>query len=719
MGRKYFYAFITLLFTVSIATAEDGYELWLRYTLLKDKSALKAYTGKIKAIVTEDSDATFKIVSTELRSGTSGLLGKTIPVVNSPAEGTVIAATFSHPSVKLAGLEASLSDRLGDEGYVIRTVKIKGKNCIVIAANKSRGVLYGTFNFLRLLQTGASLESLNIESIPTIKHRILNHWDNLDRTVERGYAGFSIWDWHKLPDYLDQRYYDYARANASIGINGAVLTNVNANALILTPHYLQKVKALADLFRPYGIRVYLTARFSAPIEIGHLPTADPLNADVQRWWKEKAKEIYTYVPDFGGFLVKANSEGQPGPQNYGRNHADGANVLAEAVAPFGGIVMWRAFVYSNEVPTDRVKQAYDEFKPLDGKFLPNVIVQVKNGPLDFQPREPFHPLFGAMKSTPLMMEFQITKEYLGFASHLVYLGTFFKEVLESDTYAKGAGSTVRKVIDGSLDGYQLTAIAGVSNIGTDRNWCGHPFGQANWYAYGRLAWNLSLSAEDIAREWAAMTFSTDVVNEVTSIMMKSHETCVNYMTPLGLHHIMGWSHHYGPGPWIKDKQRADWTSVYYHKADSLGVGFNRTATGSNALEQYTPEVRLKYQDPATCPESLLLWFHHVRWDHKMKSGKTLWDEMVHRYSQGAAEAKSMQAEWTSLHGKIDTARHRDVTMLLQIQANEAKWWRDACISYFQSFSRMPLPVGLDKPAMSLEEYKAMEFPYAPGIRWTW
>jgi alpha-glucuronidase len=719
MGRKYLYAFITLLFTVSIATAEDGYELWLRYTLLKDKSALKAYTGKIKAIVTEDSDATFKIVSTELRSGTSGLLGKTIPVVNSPAEGTVIAATFSHPSVKLAGLEASLSDRLGDEGYVIRTVKIKGKNCIVIAANKSRGVLYGTFNFLRLLQTGASLESLNIESIPTIKHRILNHWDNLDRTVERGYAGFSIWDWHKLPDYLDQRYYDYARANASIGINGAVLTNVNANALILTPHYLQKVKALADLFRPYGIRVYLTARFSAPIEIGHLPTADPLNADVQRWWKEKAKEIYTYVPDFGGFLVKANSEGQPGPQNYGRNHADGANVLAEAVAPFGGIVMWRAFVYSNEVPTDRVKQAYDEFKPLDGKFLPNVIVQVKNGPLDFQPREPFHPLFGAMKSTPLMMEFQITKEYLGFASHLVYLGTFFKEVLESDTYAKGAGSTVRKVIDGSLDGYQLTAIAGVSNIGTDRNWCGHPFGQANWYAYGRLAWNLSLSAEDIAREWAAMTFSTDVVNEVTSIMMKSHETCVNYMTPLGLHHIMGWSHHYGPGPWIKDKQRADWTSVYYHKADSLGVGFNRTATGSNALEQYTPEVRLKYQDPATCPESLLLWFHHVRWDHKMKSGKTLWDEMVHRYSQGAAEAKSMQAEWTSLHGKIDTARHRDVTMLLQIQANEAKWWRDACISYFQSFSRMPLPVGLDKPAMSLEEYKAMEFPYAPGIRWTW
>jgi alpha-glucuronidase len=719
MGRKYLYAFITLLFTVSIATAEDGYELWLRYTLLKDKSALKAYTGKIKAIVTEDSDATFKIVSTELRSGTSGLLGKTIPVVNSPAEGTVIAATFSHPSVKLAGFEASLSDRLGDEGYVIRTVKIKGKNCIVIAANKSRGVLYGTFNFLRLLQTGASLESLNKESIPTIKHRILNHWDNLDRTVERGYAGFSIWDWHKLPDYLDQRYYDYARANASIGINGAVLTNVNANALILTPHYLQKVKALADLFRPYGIRVYLTARFSAPIEIGHLPTADPLNADVQRWWKEKAKEIYTYVPDFGGFLVKANSEGQPGPQNYGRNHADGANVLAEAVAPFGGIVMWRAFVYSNEVPTDRVKQAYDEFKPLDGKFLPNVIVQVKNGPLDFQPREPFHPLFGAMKSTPLMMEFQITKEYLGFASHLVYLGTFFKEVLESDTYAKGAGSTVRKVIDGSLDGYQLTAIAGVSNIGTDRNWCGHPFGQANWYAYGRLAWNLSLSAEDIAREWAAMTFSTDVVNEVTSIMMKSHETCVNYMTPLGLHHIMGWSHHYGPGPWIKDKQRADWTSVYYHKADSLGVGFNRTATGSNALEQYTPEVRLKYQDPATCPESLLLWFHHVRWDHKMKSGKTLWDEMVHRYSQGAAEAKSMQAEWTSLHGKIDTARHRDVTMLLQIQANEAKWWRDACISYFQSFSRMPLPVGLDKPAMSLEEYKAMEFPYAPGIRWTW
>jgi alpha-glucuronidase len=719
MGRKYLYAFISLFLTVSFATAEDGYELWLRYTLLKDKAVLTTYTGKIKGIVTEDSDATAKIISTELRSGISGILGKDIPVVASHTEGAVIAATFSHPSVKLAGFEASLSERLGDEGYVIRTVKIKGKNCIVIAANKSLGVLYGTFGFLRLLQTGASLESLNIESKPTIKRRILNHWDNLDRTVERGYAGFSIWDWHKLPDYLDQRYYDYARANASIGINGAVLTNVNANALILTPHYLQKVKALADLFRPYGIRVYLTARFSAPIEIGHLPTADPLNADVQRWWKEKAKEIYSYVPDFGGFLVKANSEGQPGPQNYGRNHADGANLLAEAVAPFGGIVMWRAFVYSNEVPTDRVKQAYDEFKPLDGKFLPNVIVQVKNGPLDFQPREPFHPLFGAMKSTPLMMEFQITKEYLGFASHLVYLGTFFKEVLESDTYAKGAGSTVRKVVDGSLDGYQLNAIAGVSNVGNDRNWCGHPFGQANWYAYGRLAWNLSLSAEDIAREWAAMTFSTEVVNEVTSIMMKSHETCVNYMTPLGLHHIMGWSHHYGPGPWIKDKQRADWTSVYYHKADTLGVGFDRTETGSNALEQYAPEVREKYQDAATCPETLLLWFHHVRWDHKMKSGKTLWDEIVHRYSQGAAEAKSMQAEWQALQGKIDPARHRDVTMLLQIQASEAKWWRDACISYFQSFSRMPIPAGLEKPEKSLEEYKAMEFPYAPGIRWTW
>lgn len=717
MSRKLFYIVIFSMLSCQ-AFAEDGYELWLRYTRLKDNAVLKQYATSVKGILVEGNSATSKIIASELRTGISGITGKNIPVVTELTNGTIIAATLSHPLVKSSGLEG-LAGELGQEGYTILTTKVQGKSCIVIAASTQTGVLYGTFHLLRLMQTGSLLTALKIKSKPAIEHRLLNHWDNLDRTVERGYAGFSIWDWHKLPEYMDQRYYDYARANASIGINGTVLTNVNANALILTPLYLKKVKALADLFRPYGIRVYLTARFSAPIEIGHLPTADPLHPDVQRWWKEKAKEIYSYVPDFGGFLVKANSEGQPGPQNYGRNHADGANLLAESVAPYGGIVMWRAFVYSNEVPTDRVKQAYDEFKPLDGKFLPNVIVQVKNGPLDFQPREPFHPLFGAMPATPLMMEFQITKEYLGFASHLVYLGKFFKEVLDSDTFVKGKGSTVRKVVDGSLEGHQLSAIAGVSNIGTDRNWCGHPFAQANWYAYGRLAWDLSLGAEEIAREWAAMTFSPEVAGTVTSMMMSSHEACVNYMTPLGLHHIMGWDHHYGPGPWIKDKPRADWTSVYYHRADSLGIGFDRTASGSNALEQYHPDFRQKFEDPAKCPEEILLWWHHARWDRKMLSGKTLWDEMVHRYHRGAADVVAMQSAWNNLQGRIDPERHQQVMMLLQIQANEAKWWRDACISYFQTFSKLPIPDGLEKPEKTLEEYKALEFPYAPGIRPKW
>ncbi|HMR58435.1 MAG TPA: alpha-glucuronidase, partial [Cyclobacteriaceae bacterium] len=408
--------------------------------------------------------------------------------------------------------------------------------------------------------------------------------------VERGYAGFSLWNWHKLPGYIDQRYIDYARANASIGINGTVLTNVNANALVLTPAYLEKVAAMADAFRPYGIRVYLTARFSAPIEIGKLPTADPLNEEVIQWWKNKVNEVYKYVPDFGGFVVKANSEGQPGPQNYNRTHADGANVLADALKPYDGIVMWRAFVYDNKVPDDRTKQAYNEFKPLDGKFRSNVIVQVKNGPLDFQPREPFHPLFGAMKHTPLMMEFQITQEYLGQSTNLVYLGNLFKEVLDSETYYPESGTVGNTLYNHKTN--SVTAIAGVANIGSDRNWCGHPFAQSNWYAFGRLAWDYELSSKQIAEEWVRMTYSNNplAVNSIVKIMDDSYETVVNYMTPLGLHHIMGWNHHYGPAPWIKDKHRADWTSVYYHNADTTGIGFNRTHSGSNAVSQYAPEL---------------------------------------------------------------------------------------------------------------------------------
>jgi alpha-glucuronidase len=581
---------------------------------------------------------------------------------------------------------------------VIFSASRDGKHHIIIAGREDIGMLYGVFSFLKLLQTWQPIEKLDIRSSPKTNIRILNHWDNLDRTVERGYAGFSLWDWHKLPDYLDPRYTDYARANASIGINGTVLTNVNANALIITPDYLKKVAALADLFRAYGIKVYLTARFSSPIEIGGLTTADPLDAQVKQWWKNKAKEIYTYIPDFGGFVVKANSEGQPGPQNYNRSHADGANLLADAIKPYGGIVMWRAFVYDNNVPVDRAKQAYNEFKPLDGKFSDNVMVQVKNGPVDFQPREPFHPLFGAMPSSSVIPEFQITQEYLGFATHLAFLAPLFKECLDADTYANGKGSTVARTIDGSLQKNSLTGMAGVSNIGNDRNWCGHPFAQANWFAFGRLAWDHTLSAASIAEEWTRMTFSNDaeVVQRSKEMMLHSREILVNYMTPLGLHHIMGWNHHYGPGPWIKDKPRADWTSVYYHQAETNALGFDRTAKGSNALSQYHPEVARVLGDIKTCPEEYLLWFHHVSWDYKVKSGRTLWEELCYRYDAGTDSVKWMQEQWNALKGKIDPEQFSHVSELLEIQYQEANWWRNACLLYFQTFSKKDFPDWIQK-----------------------
>ncbi|KAB2857159.1 MAG: alpha-glucuronidase, partial [Anaerolineae bacterium] len=481
-----------------------------------------------------------------------------------------------------------------------------------------------------------SLDDLHVASSPRLKYRILNHWDNLDGTIERGYAGFSFWDWHKLPDYLAPRYTDYARAVASIGINGATLTNVNANALSLTPQYLTKAAALADLFRPYGIRVYLSARFSAPIEIGGLKTADPLDADVIAWWQAKAAEIYRHIPDFGGFIVKANSEGQPGPHDYHRSHSDGANLLANALAPFGGMVIWRAFVYASENPEDRTKQAYDDLVPQDGLFAPNVLLQVKNGPLDFQPREPYHPIFGAMPQTSLMLEVQMAQEYLGLATHMVYMAPLFKETLDAET------------CDGPLANTVL-GMAGVANTGSDRNWCGHPFGAANWYTFGRLAWDYTLSSETIADEWLRMTFSNDAhfVQKATGMMLTSREAPVNYMTPLGLHHIMARSHHYGPGPWVTGG-RADWTSLYYHQADSEGIGFNRTPSGSNAVSQYCPPYREQLANLDTCPENLLLWFHHVAWRHVLKSGRTLWEELCFKYNEGVAQVRQMQADWDSL-----------------------------------------------------------------------
>jgi alpha-glucuronidase len=714
--KTFFFFICSLSFYITLQ-AEDGYRLWLRYDKVNDVKQLNEYQKNIKGFKVHGTSATLLAARNELQNGLAGLIGLSSNAAGPSNIVNVISLT-SGTSVDGIDIKEKLKN-VKPEGFVIFT---NNKNrSVIVASPTDIGALYGSFHFLRLIQTNQAISNLSIESSPKIDVRILNHWDNLDRTIERGYAGFSLWDWQKLPEYIDPRYIDYARANASIGINGAVLTNVNANALILREDYLKKVAAIANAFRPYGIRVYLTARFSAPIELGGLKTADPLDPQVQQWWKTKVAEIYKYIPDFGGFTVKANSEGQPGPQNYKRSHADGANMLADAVEPFKGIVMWRAFVYDNNVPDDRAKQAYSEFKPLDGSFRKNVLIQVKNGPIDFQPREPFHPLFGAMPKTPLMMEFQITQEYLGFASHLVYLPTLFKECLDSDTYSKGKGSTVARVVDGSVDQHTLSGMAGVANIGNDRNWTGHPFAQSNWYGFGRLAWDHTLSAETIADEWIRMTFTNqlEVVSTIRSIMMPSREILLNYMTPLGLHHIMGWSHHYGPGPWIKDKPRADWTSVYYHQADTLSVGFDRTSKGSKALSQYAAPVQEKYESLQNCPEEYLLWFHHVRWDHKMKSGKTLWQELCYKYSQGVDSVRWMQRTWAAMENKVDADRFAHVKALLDIQEKEAVLWRNACLTYFQTFSRQPIPAGLEKPDHTLEYYQNLSFPYAPGIRPGW
>ncbi len=711
--------FLLLLLSKSILIsplyAEDGYRLWLRYDPLSSEQITK-YQPFITQGVVPGRSATMTIVRNELAQGLSGLLGKEVPMSEQVTrDGAIIAGTpDSAPLLQQLSLEDTLR-QLGEEGYWLFSTRINNKACTVITANTEVGVLYGVFHFLRLMQTGQTLAALSLSSRPKVQLRILNHWDNLDGSVERGYAGASLWQWHELPTYKDPRYADYARANASIGINGTVLTNVNANALVLTEEYLRKVAALADIFRPYGIKVYLTARFSAPIETGGLATADPLDTAVIAWWKTKADEIYRHIPDFGGFLVKANSEGQPGPQNYNRSHADGANMLADAVASHGGVVMWRAFVYDNNVPDDRAKQAYNEFVPLDGQFRDNVLVQVKNGPIDFQPREPFHPLFGAMPETPLMLELQVTQEYFGQGLHLTYLAPYYKECLQSDTYAKGKGSYVAQVIDGTLHDYPITGMAGVSNIGANRNWTGHPFGQANWFTFGRLAWNPALSAEAIAQEWIQMTFSEEeqVVQLITDLMMMSYEAAVNYRTPLGLHHLMAWHHHYGPGPWI-DEGRADWTPVYYHRADSGGIGFDRTTRGSDAVSQYFPEVRQKFNDITTVPENLLLWFHHVDWDHRMQSGRTLWEALCYKYYEGVDTVRQMKEIWHSLEGNIDSQRYEHVKALLEIQLQHAIEWRNACVLYFQTYSQRPIPSGLEKPDKTLDYYKSIERKYLPG-----
>ena len=580
---------------------------------------------------------------------------------------------------------------LAKDGYTIKSQN--GKT--VIAAANDAGLLYGAYHLLRLQQTGQPTASLDINEQPFYDLRILNHWDNPNGTVERGFAGKSIF---LNPDPARMKM--YARANASVGINGTVLNNVNAKPEALSTESLKKTKDIADQLRPYGIRVYLSINFASPIKVGGLKTADPLDADVINWWKEKVNEIYRLIPDFGGFLVKANSEGEPGPQDFGRSHADGANMLAGVLKPHKGIVMWRAFVY-NPQSSDRANQACEEFMPLDGQFADNVIIQIKNGPIDFQPREPYSPLFTALKKTPMMVEFQITQEYLGAANHLVYLAPMWQEFF---SFVKPAS---------------LKAMAGVANIGDDTNWCGHHFAQSNWYAFGRLAWNPSLTSEQIAKEWLTQTFCTQGnlspltshLSPLLQLMLDSREACVNYMMPLGIHHIFAGTHHYGPEPWYSPKGlRADWTPPYYHKADSIGMGFDRTLKGSANVKQYPDELCRLYNDIKTCPENLLTWFHHVPWDYRMKNGRTFWDELCHKYDEGVHQARHFLAVWDAMQPYVDSQRFNDIQRKLRIQARDAEWWRDACLLYFQTFSRRPIPQDVEHPVHNLDEMMKFRIP---------
>lgn len=687
------------------APADDGYELWLKYRKINDEHLLKRYREAIACVIVPGESETLRIIRSELKRSLDVLLGVDMRYrAAAPGEKALVIGTPATSDIVRHLQREGKLQILGSEGYLITSVT-KGKNKFtVIAANHDIGLLYGVFHFLRTLQTHQPLDHLDVVSTPRIGYRLLDHWDNLDGSIERGYAGRSLWKWDELPEKIDNRYHNYARANASIGINGAVLNNVNANPAILKTEYLRKVSALADVLRPYGIRVFLSVNFSSPISarfeqegnrkggIGGLPTADPQDPNVRSWWKDKVKEIYALIPDFGGFLVKANSEGMPGPQDYGRTHAEGANMLAEALEPFHGVVMWRAFVYNAGVDPDRVKRAALEFLPLDGLFRPNVFVQAKNGPLDFQPREPVQPLFGSMTKTPMMLELQITQEYLGHSTHLVYLAPMWKEYLQFDLFAKGPGSTLAGFIDGSLRNTHMTGIVGVANTGDDRSWSGHFFAQANWFAFGRLAWDHSISAEQPADEWIRMSLSNDsgTLATVSSIMMGSWEACINYMTPLGLHHIMEVDVHYGPGP-QHDRGREDWTSVYYHRADSNGLGFDRSSEGSNAVGQYFPPLRSAFDNLETCPEKYLLWFHHVRWDHRLRSGRTLWEELCEKYTSGTDYVRGMYDKWLSLDGAVDTQVFSSVREKLKKQMVDAAVWRDTCLTYFQKFSKQPVP----------------------------
>lgn len=665
--KKYLILLFTVLTSLHVSAQSDGSQLWLG----------KQYANSCQVISQLPDDATAKIAKQELENNWRG---------------------------KNVELKIDKSLNLGEGYNIYARPAQQGDNIqyeATITASNSIGLLYGAYELIRLQNTDAYntgsgnqqnfSKAIDETEKPQVGLRILNHWDNLDGSIERGYAGKSIFKWEEIKlgkngkggsisKSLHDRLITYARANASLGINGSVLNNVNASPKMMTAEYINKVKVIANILRPYGIRVYLSINFASPMALGYTKTADPLDKKVQQWWKKKAKEIYATIPDFGGFLVKANSEGQPGPGDYHRTHADGANMLADAVKPYGGIIMWRSFVYgANHKGEDRVKQAVSEFKGMDGKFRDNVILQSKNGPLDFQPREPYAPIFDNIKQTPQIAELQITQEYLGQSKHLTYLAPMWKEFF------------------GFVNPDRLVGISGVANIGDDANWCGHPFSQANWYAFGRLAWNPSLTAEEIAHEWLVQTYENQdekFTKPVEMMMMTSRETCVNYMMPLGLHHIFKFDHHYGPEPdGFIASYPLEWCPVYYHKADAQGVGFDRSSKGTDAVGQYPEPYRSLYDNIETCPEEYLLWFHHVAWDYRMKSGSTLWQELCMKYNMGVAMVEVYRDFWHTsakqyMKGHEQEWQHTD--SLLNVQLENAKEWRNTCLKYFQTFSKMKI-----------------------------
>jgi alpha-glucuronidase len=670
----------------NVPAGEDGYRAWLRYEKIDDESLLRSYRSQIVSVFTEGRSRTACIVRDELTAALSGLLDQRVAVSDKVQSGALFVLTVQSALLPKFVAPAALKE-LGPEGFLIRSVKIAGKRVTLIAANSDIGTLYGAFAFLRLLQTHQAIDDLAISDKPKNAFRILAHSDNTNGVIDRGYSGKSLWHWDQLPAKINPRLHDYCRINASIGLNGVIINKVEADPAFIDSPCLPKVAALADVFRPYGMKVFVSVNFASPMVLGGLTTADPTEPQVRDWWRKKADEIYSLVPDFGGFEVKANSEGMTGPQNYGRTHADGANMLAAALAPHGGIIMWRAFVYDfagKAADPDRVKRAYLDFEPLDGQFADNVLVHIKNGPLDFQPREPFHPLFGSMPRTRLMGELQLNQEYLGQATHLVYLGTMWQEFLQADTYGKAAASSVADIIEG---GPQPAAggFSATSNLGDDANWTGHHFGQANWFVYGRLAWNPQLSASAIALDWIRMTWSSRpaVIDCIHKMMMESHEAYVSYTMPLGLHHMVG-GDHYAPMPEGYGDPRG-----MFHHAGPDGIGFDRTRAGSDAVDQYHKPLSDKFNNAAECPEKFLLWFHHLPWHHRMASGRTLWQELCFKYDSGTKTAIHMEQKWAALAPVVDARRHAEVASRLHQQVIDAGKWSNHCLDYFMQFSKLP------------------------------